>query len=264
MLDQLIRYWPIVQVIRELDAFDILEVGSGTVGLSRYLERSLIACDYSFINHDDTRAKLNPRLIPVSAKAEELPFKDRAFDVVVCVDTLEHVKPGMRATALTEICRVASRAAIIAVPCGDYALDIDRRLAAYLESKGLDKPCWLSEHLELGLPRESEVLRTLELLGQRFIVKRNENAAIHYLVMVLQFRPKIATLLNGIVDVVGRQTWDRRFHSRRANTLRMVIRPLLRALPLADLGPTYRTIFVVLKQAGASSNGRVRGVRPTP
>ena len=58
-----------------------------------------------------------------------LPFSDRAFEVVVAVDLLEHVAAEDRPQAVREICRVARSRAVIACPAGEPALAADRGLA---------------------------------------------------------------------------------------------------------------------------------------
>lgn len=61
----------------------------------------------------------------VRGTAEELPFADQSFDIVVCSHTLEHIVDIRRAVA--ELLRVARRQLIIVVPCQKrfkYTLDL--------------------------------------------------------------------------------------------------------------------------------------------
>ena len=72
-----------------------------------------------------------PGLESIQADLRSLPFEDRAFDVVFCVSTLEHVgadnerygvpaATGGMDTALEELRRVAGRV-LVTVPCGEAA-----------------------------------------------------------------------------------------------------------------------------------------------
>src|SRR5206468_12881601 len=45
-----------------------------------------------------------------------LPFADNSFDVVCCLEVLEHIQPGQLPAACREIARVARHQTIIGVP----------------------------------------------------------------------------------------------------------------------------------------------------
>jgi len=74
----------------------------------------------------DLLRTIDVRGIPyTTASAERLPFRDRAFDVVTCHHTLEHVR-GL-ADAVAELKRVARRQIVVTVPCQRpyyYTLDL--------------------------------------------------------------------------------------------------------------------------------------------
>ncbi|TET38237.1 MAG: class I SAM-dependent methyltransferase [Planctomycetota bacterium] len=53
----------------------------------------------------------------VTGDALDLPFPDKSFDTVLCLDVLEHVEDD--AAALVEACRVARRNVLISVPRAD-------------------------------------------------------------------------------------------------------------------------------------------------
>ena len=77
------------------------------------------------------------RLTPgqILGDVRAMPFDDRTFDVVVAVDLLEHVLPVDRPRAVSEICRVTRRRAVIACPVGDAAFAADQRLAERIAAR---------------------------------------------------------------------------------------------------------------------------------
>lgn len=52
----------------------------------------------------------------IMGSAHELPLKDRSYDVVTCIDTLEHMPARLRAPAVSEMLRVAARNVILVAP----------------------------------------------------------------------------------------------------------------------------------------------------
>lgn len=81
----------------------VLEVGSGhnptfrsNVILEKYVDSN---------NHRCGNAKIYPHQIFVNASGEDLPFKDKEFDYVICNQVLEHAEDPAR--FIQEQCRVA-------------------------------------------------------------------------------------------------------------------------------------------------------------
>jgi hypothetical protein len=86
------------------------------------------------------------------ASALQLPFPDRSWDGVVCVDVLEHLSVREREVAITELVRVAKRLLIVAFPFYPNAYEADRALAAAYAARGMPPPPWLLEHLQHPYP----------------------------------------------------------------------------------------------------------------
>ena len=86
------------------------------------------------------------------ASGLSLPFGDKAFDLVVSCDTLEHVVPGNRLAFLSELLRVADRYVLLAAPFdGELNRQAECILYQYITSQGRHQD-QLKEHLEHGLP----------------------------------------------------------------------------------------------------------------
>ena len=86
------------------------------------------------------------------ASGLSLPFGDKAFDLVVSCDTLEHIVPGDRLAFLSELLRVADRYVLLVAP---FDSELNRQaesiLYQYILSQGRRQD-QLEEHLKHGLP----------------------------------------------------------------------------------------------------------------
>lgn len=86
----------------------ILDLGSNENLLTSFLD------DYPVIQADLHRA--NAKGLLVQCRGELLPLKSKSFDIIVCLDVLEHIDEKNRIAVLQEISRVASHTAILAFP----------------------------------------------------------------------------------------------------------------------------------------------------
>lgn len=96
----------------------VLEIGCGEGLVLHHLRDHLTATRAVALDVDlegVAAARSNsPFASYLSASAYALPFRDRAFDLVLCCEVLEHLefpRPGLR-----EIARVASRTCLLSVP----------------------------------------------------------------------------------------------------------------------------------------------------
>jgi len=231
MLNHLVRYEPVVRLVREVSGKRVLEVGSGSEGLARWLgdEREVTAVDLAF---SDQRAAGER----VTADARALPFPDAAFDVVVALDLLEHVPPSDRPRVLGELARTARLRLIVGCPTGEAALDVDRRLARMLDRRGESYGgSWLEEHLEHGFPKASELAAALGEYGRVRLVS-NENVRTHELLMRAEMTRRPRRLTDAL---------DRLLQPVLVNRGRAWRAPLVALLRGFDRGEPYRTIAVV-------------------
>jgi hypothetical protein len=231
VLNHLVRYERVVRLVREAGGDTVLEVGSGNDGLARWLadDRRVTAVDLTF---DDAHTGAER----VSADARALPFPDLAFDVVVALDMLEHVREDERPRVLQELARTARLRLIVACPTGAGALDVDRRLARMLDSRGESYAgSWLEEHLEHGFPAAEDIVAALATYGEVRLVP-NENLRAHELLM----RAEMTRKLRRITDAFERALQPVLFGRGRAWRA-----PLVSLLRGFDRGEVYRTIAVV-------------------
>ena len=144
-----LRYLPIVDALkkRAQPRDKILEVGSEIHGITTYYHRRVTGIDQGF---DYTRQ--NKYLKPVKGSATHLPFPAQSFDYVISVDCLEHIPPQLRAKAVTEMLKVASKQIYLTFPVGSHSQDVDKSLDQYFYAKNKEHFPYLVEHVENGLP----------------------------------------------------------------------------------------------------------------
>jgi SAM-dependent methyltransferase len=158
-LNHLVRLLPVARLLADSGARTVLDVGSGSRGIVRWLppDASVTALDTTFDDYGAARRFAGRRARAVVGDVRELPFPDRAFDAVAAVDLLEHVAPADRDRALDELVRVTARRLVVACPAGADALAADRRLAERLSRGGRTPPGWIAEHLANGFPEADRI-----------------------------------------------------------------------------------------------------------
>jgi hypothetical protein len=144
-----LRYLPIVDALKKQTkpSDKILEVGSEISGITTYYPRLVTGLDQGF-----DYKRQNKYLKPVEGSAVAMPFKDKSFDYVISVDCIEHIPPKLRAKAVGEMLRVASKQIYLTFPVGQHSQSIDKMLDEYFYQKNGEHFTYLTEHVENGLP----------------------------------------------------------------------------------------------------------------
>ena len=167
--DHWLRYARIFEVLDGIKCdrtMRLLEVSSGRGGIAWLLHKpEIIIC---LVDRDpdavgDARGGSSWR---VCADAVSLPFADNFFDVVISVDTIEHLPAEQRATFIGELSRVAAQAVVITCPLQSEdrefrAAECDRQLRHEIEIRNGYVPLWLEEHLREGHPSREQLLQLL-------------------------------------------------------------------------------------------------------
>lgn len=220
-----LRYIPVVNVLNKLKLQNakILEVGSGSLGITPYLKRAIDGLDVDFTGPQ------TPLVNKIKGTADEIPFRKNSYDVVISVDVLEHLKKEAREKAITELLRVAKKLAIIVVPTGELSEKQDRNLFEYWKRIFKEPNQFLEEHVKNGLPRVDEILVQIDKSSQR-----------------LKKSTKITSspLLNLLVRNILMRTWI----SKNKLIYYLYLKGyllLLPALVFANFGNCYRRIFVI-------------------
>lgn len=161
-----LRYLPIVEAIRQkadnqLD-LNVLEVGSGGLGMAPYLKRRVVGLDVAF------DPPFYPLLIPVKGDALHIPFTDNSFYAVVSIDMLEHIPEKQRTQVIQEMVRVAKKMLCVGVPCGQLAEVQDEQLKKEYRMRFGRDFSYLSEQVTHGLPQTDWVSATIKQSAQKY------------------------------------------------------------------------------------------------
>lgn len=243
-LDQLARFDPVLDAVLKAPASTshptILDVGSGSAGVTTLLPDhwQSTALDSDFQDYAEAGNQRPLSANQVLGDVRDLQFPDRAFDVVVALDVLEHLNPDDRGRAVREIARVSRFRAVIACPAGADAQASDRRIAEWFASRGLALPGWLEEHLENDFPNTDEIAASASEYGE-IRVHANESTAAHERLIIAEHMLVPALLLRIVCRPIE---WMLR--SRRPR-LRGVARAILARVRGDDRAPAYRCIVVV-------------------
>jgi SAM-dependent methyltransferase len=211
MLNWRIRYCKILDQNRDL--FDvsksILEVGSGNIGVARYLKRKVVGLERDFIGPVDEW------LEPARGDILDIPFADRSFDIVLCVDVLEHLSESSRPRAISELIRCARSKVFITCPCGSSAEEGERHLAELFRKSGVGMQGWLAEHIQNGLPSVGSIFKELAKTGLEFEITGNESMNQHFAGVLLDYFFPFSWRRNDhqasrtpFVPPIGEAEWD--------------------------------------------------------
>jgi len=102
----------------------------------------------------------------VQGDGARLPFKDDSFDLVVSVDTLEHISSDQRLVFLEEQLRASRDYVLLAAPFEDENISLAERIVNEFFIKKIGHPNdSLEEHFTHGLPRLDETLSFFDESG---------------------------------------------------------------------------------------------------
>lgn len=236
MLNHLVRYAPVVRLVRELGGGTVLEVGSGTAGLAGSLGPAfaVTALDRTF----EPQGAPDVPTERVVGDVRSLPFGNRSFDVVVALDVLEHVEPTDRVGSLSELVRTTRRRLVVGCPTGERARSADRYIGRVLTGRGETfAGSWLEEHLEYRFPRRREIVEALDGAGSVRCL-RNENVWTHRLLMRAEVSRRGRRLTDGLERLLAPALGPRGVRAGAASLFLWLARG-------GDCPPAYRTIVVL-------------------
>lgn len=179
--DWAVRYVPIVKGLkrRRLDPERILEIGANENGLGRFAGLRPVALDVAVEHLEAARAGYGA--VPVVGDAAALPFRDGAFDLCACIDTLEHLNEATRKRAVDEIARVigSTGTAVVAFPSGIAAERAEKTVRQRYRQYTGRFLTWLEEHLAEGLPEADAVTALIETrMAETHRVTRMKNGSL--------------------------------------------------------------------------------------
>ncbi len=220
-----LRYAPVISEIEKIKIPNakILEIGSGSLGITPYLKQNIDAVDVDFSGPP------SPYIKKIKGKAWSLPFAKNSYDITISVDVLEHIPPQLREKSIFEMIRVTNNLAVIVVPTSQESESQDKDLQAHWNKTFKIKNQFLDEHVKYGLPQSENILvyidRSKRLLGKDLKVRSypNLNLAIRNILM---------------------RTWISNNRYLYYLYLKGFL-PLVPLLKFANFGKTYRRVFVI-------------------
>lgn len=220
-----LRYLPVVSEIKKakLENVRILEIGSGSLGITPYLNKQIEGIDIDFSGPQ------TDQLVKINGSAINLQFRKNSYDVTISVDVIEHIPAGLREKAIFDMLKITKKMALIVVPIGEDAENQDKELHLHWKKIFSDKNQFLEEHVQNGLPKTDEILvyidRSLRRLGKSAKTRSYPN---------LNLRIRKFLMLTWI-------TKNKYLYYFYLKGLLLFI-PVLR---FCNFGKTYRRVFVI-------------------
>lgn len=250
MMSQLLRYAPVLDLIRRVGPSRILEVGSGSQGIGKFLSRRFVGVDLEFLDYTGKMRRPSVWMLPVQANSVRLPFHDRLFDVVVMIDVLEHVRPEERPAVLQECLRVARQWLVVGFPSDHRALSHDRDYGDWLHRHQRAAPGWLQEHLAWPFPTVQDVVKQTADVAMEMRIIDNAWLPGHRFAMRWEARERWTPYSMALSEFLAPTQWERASHRMVTNVLRAIIRPCWGLLQWMDRSPAYRKLIMVKMRAG--------------
>jgi len=98
------------------DVRSVLDVGCGDGIFANYLLESLPQLTSVHATDWSEAALMHVKTKKTKASIDSLPFADREFDLVSCLEVIEHLQVRTYQPGLSEICRVSKRYVLLSVP----------------------------------------------------------------------------------------------------------------------------------------------------
>ena len=116
----------------------VLDVGGGITGIKHFTDNPVQTLDV--VEAD------------IKADARKLSLPEGSWEVVICVDVLEHIPPKDRKAFVESLYKIASKRLIIAAPNGSGLHEnAEKKLLEEIRKKGKNV-VFLEEHVRNGLP----------------------------------------------------------------------------------------------------------------
>lgn len=174
-----LRYLPVVSEIKKakLEDSKILEIGSGSLGITPYFNKKIEGVDIDFSGPQ------TEHLVKIKGSAVNLEFRKNSKDVTISVDVIEHIPADLREKAIFDMLKITKKLAIIVVPVGEDSEKQDKELQSHWKKIFSEKNQFLEEHVQNGLPKTDEILvyidRSLRKLDKKAKTTSYPNLNLH-------------------------------------------------------------------------------------
>lgn len=200
-IDRWSRYAHVTNEIRKTKGKEllVLEVGSGGQGISTFLSQLRRDYDFFLLDVQKDVFKGLRKVHCVIGDGCRLPFRNKAFDIVVSVDTVEHIPKRIRQDFYTELKRVCKKRIILACPiqssdCIYQGQKYDITFQhLYEKNYGVKEPN-TAQHIAAGHPTLEEIRK--ELPNSTIYGYKNCDTWLRY--MLFSMKP-LTRLFTGII-----------------------------------------------------------------
>jgi len=122
-----IRFKKIMKLCNFSLGMNVLDVGCREMQLSKYLPKDI---KYNAVDLEPKDKKV----IKIDLNEQKLPFKDKSFDYVFCLEVLEHIHAPFK--VLSELKRVSKKYVIISVPNPYHYRDVIKHILKMSDKQG--------------------------------------------------------------------------------------------------------------------------------
>lgn len=200
----------------------LLDVGCGRFGIAAFLRGvEIVGLDKHL------PATTVSGFVPQRGDVTALPFLDRSFALVSCIDVLENLSPAEQQQAVKELVRVTSRALLIACPHGQTARDCDAEFLRACQQRSRPAPAWLSEHQEQYYPASAMLAEQV----RKAVIESGRAAKLS----ISYCEP--AAICRFVRAAAVRSRW-------LYGAANLLFGALFNTLPAPDAGNSYRVIIV--------------------
>lgn len=214
-IDEWQRYSKVMENLPLEEKFSLLDVGSGKEGIAAFLHYARRFCekyqltllDIDGTRFENTKLKL-PNVEKVVADGCNLPFKKDSFDIVISVDSAEHVPQHLRSEYFSEIKRVTNGKVIVHCPVeSEDGTFVGRQSDFQFQQSYIDmfgeEDANTAEHIEAGHP----TLRELRECFPGAEIRGIQNTSIWLKHMLLSRRPLLG-LCTGLLYCLVWQRYE--------------------------------------------------------
>ncbi|HDH44617.1 MAG TPA: class I SAM-dependent methyltransferase [Thermococcus sp.] len=190
-IDRWSRYIHVINEIRKINAesFSVLDVGAGGAGISGFASLLRKGCKFFLLDVRKDVFKGLRNVHSIVGDGCRLPFRGKVFDVVVSVDTVEHIPKSIRHSFFKELKRVCKKKIVITCPLQSYdsvfrGREYDIVFQYFYEKNyGVKEPN-TAQHIAAGHPTPEEIIR--ELPGCAIYGYKNCNTWLKYMLFSLK------------------------------------------------------------------------------
>jgi hypothetical protein len=205
------RYSSIARQIKSIQfekPVNILDVGGGQGSIKYFLDPDEYNINVLDLNKDAIEGVQDSRITALQGDGCSMPFNDNSFDIVVSVDSLEHVPATKKRAYCLEMKRVAQSYVILHCPADSLdghfqGTTCDAKFQQWYHNRFKRDDSNTAEHLKSELPRIEELC----ILFPGAIIVGRQNTTVWLSYMKKEYTP-YAKFISGLIYKLKLQKQD--------------------------------------------------------